>query len=131
MVSWNNSKATVVQPINQVAPVQLLDAAVLVCDTFLVFANDTAVDQWATKILNQVDSAYQLTPTAKVEAIVGYRGNQSALHSNMQDLLHLMLTRQGHSPYRHVIKFDEIEAKGQRMRIWCAVAIQLYPTKTK
>lgn len=128
MISWKSRETAVMQPVYQVTRCQLLDAAVLVCDTFLAFENDTAVQQWAAKILSQIDPAYQLTPTAKVEAIVGYHGSQSTLSGNMQDLLHLMLSRQGYLPYRHVIKFDETDIKVQHMRIWSVVAIQLYPT---
>ncbi|MEZ4590959.1 MAG: hypothetical protein R3D55_07425 [Chloroflexota bacterium] len=129
IISWHRHQTTAMQPVHQAIHTQLLDAAVLVCDTYLVFENDTAVHQWATKILNQIDPAYQLTPTAKVEVIVGYHGSQSTLYGNMQDLLHLILSRQGYLPYRHVIKFDETDSKTQHMQIWCGVAIQLYPTQ--
>ena len=126
MFSWNHNKSAGIQSVNPVTHFQL-DTAVLVCDTFLVFENDTAVYQWAVNILKEINPALQLTPKAKVEAIVGYRGNQQTMHTNMQDLANLLLTRMGLPPAKHVIKFFETERRAPRMRIWCAVALQLYP----
>ncbi len=118
---WNNNKPPSIQPASPATKIQL-DAAVLVCDTFLVFEDDTAVYHWAAEILNHINSDYQLARRAKVEAVVGYKGNKYVLYTNMQDLLHLILTRTQLPLYEYVVKFFEIEVKA--MRIWCAVAFR-------
>lgn len=128
MFSWHNNKPSVVQPINQATQLQL-DAAVLVCDTFLVFASDTAAYQWADHILHEINPAFQLTTKAKVEAIVGYKGNPSDLHTNMQDLIHLTLNRMGFPPKEYRINFLETKTKLPPMHIWCALAVRQQPTE--
>ncbi len=124
----NNNKPPLVQPTSQETSFQL-DAAVLVCDTFLTFKNDTAVYDWAAEILKDINLAYQLAPMAKVEAVVGYKGNKQVMYTNMHDLLNLRLTRMGLPLNKHVVKFFEIEAQLPHMWIWGAVAVR--PTQPK
>ncbi len=125
---WSNNKPTFVQPTSQVTNFQS-DAAVLVCDTFLIFKNDTAAYHWAAEILKDIDSGYQLTQMAKVEAVVGYKGNKSVMYTNIQDLLNLMITRMGLPPDKYAIKFFETEVKVSNMWIWGAVAVRLNSTQ--
>jgi hypothetical protein len=120
----NNNNPSLVQPVSPAANCQL-DAAVLVCDTFLTFDSDTAVHQWAAKILERACPEYQLARMAKVEAIVGHKGSKKVMYTNMQDLLHLMLTRMELPPHEYDIEFFEVEVKSPPMWIWCIVAVRL------
>ena len=124
---WNNNKPPVVQPASPASKCQL-EAAVLVCDTFLTFDNDAAVYHWAAEILKHINSDYQLARKANVEAVVGYKGNKNVLYTNMQELLHLMLNRRELRPDEYVMKLFEIEIEA--MRIWCAVAVCVCPNST-
>lgn len=129
MLFSRNNKSTPIEVASQGTGFQA-DAMVLVCDTFLIFKNDMAVYQWAAEIMKESNSAYQLTPTTKVEAIVGYKGNKQALHANMRDLLNLMLIRMKLQPDKYAIKFFETEAKMPNMWMRGAIAVRLDLTQT-
>ncbi|MCA9917067.1 MAG: hypothetical protein KC445_03900 [Anaerolineales bacterium] len=124
MFSWQHNKPEVVSSIQPATHLHL-DVAVLLSDTFMAFSSDTAVYQWAARILHEINPAFQLDPKAKVEAIVGYRGNQHDMYTNIQELVNLMLNRKGLPPTRHVIRLLETETKLPQMQILCAIAVRL------
>ena len=123
MIFRLNNKPPLVQPASQEINFQL-DAAVLVCDTFLIFKNDAAVYYWAAEIMKDFNSAFQLAQMAKVEAVVGYKGDKHDMYTNMHDLLNLTLARMGLPPNKYVVKFFELEVQVPHMWIWGVVAVR-------
>ena len=123
ILPWRKKEPLMMEPLSLSDEPQVA-AAVLVCDAFLVFESDTAVHRWAARIFQHISPDTRLAKGAKVEAIVGHKGNKNSAFTNMSELLQLMMDRAGLSTYQYQIEYFEIEVKRPPMKIWCVAAIR-------
>lgn len=100
----------------------VVKTAVFLCDQWLYFDSATARVQWAKTILQQ-QSSWQLSRGAKVEVIVGRCGHGPKIQTNMQELLKLMLIRQGLDVQSYQIVPLTLSMKQPNGHIWGMLAV--------
>lgn len=101
----------------------LIQAAVLVTEVWLSFADATAVYQWADTILKYGRPTMRLSPQAPVEAIVGHPALNRDTRDNMRELLLHLLDNNGLNRQAYQIDFIDIVIERLKMRVWVVTAV--------
>ncbi len=105
--------------------VSTIPAAVILCEKFLTFADNHAARAWADETLQLIDPALKLSEQAVVEVIVGRDASSSAIQTKMQELLQLLMQRNGLPERRCDILFFEGSLKRPQARVWCVTAVYM------
>ncbi len=102
-----------------------VEAAIVVCNTWVVFAGDYHQEswQWANLVLQQNKPTWKLAPEAILEVMVGYPLHKRQTRANMFEWLQFILQRAGriHQNYQYHFVPVEIEASG--IKVWCLTAV--------
>lgn len=99
-------------------------AIAFACNAHLVFYTDKEVKEWVSVLLQRFRPGMALSPTAKVEPIVGYPLHKPGVRANLYDLLHFMLFKAGIAPEPYEFQFIEIGQDDPPMQVWCVAAVQ-------
>lgn len=99
-------------------------AIAFACNAHLVFYTDKEVKEWVSVLLQRFRPGMALSPTAKVEPIVGYPLHKPGVRANLYDLLHFMISKAGIAPEPYEFQFIEIGQDDPPMQVWCVAAVQ-------
>jgi hypothetical protein len=122
-ISWPGGKVMTGQEYSQKRAEQL-EAAVLVCNQWVIFESDLACIQWATNVVQQIYPEIKIRQPARLEVIVGRWGGDNHIQTNMRELLALIMTRAGlDQQHCHIEIFDK-EINGFKTRVWGVLALR-------
>ena len=110
-------------PHHRQTPAPLVLAAVVACDEWLGFWNETAVRQSALALLHHQWPDIIIAPKAPIELLVGQNGRDPQTHQKLKQLLTLYLDKCGYTPAAVHIQSAEITLANPQMHVWCYVAL--------
>jgi len=101
-----------------------MPAVALVCDAFMTFDGDEALNGFATKALQSKWPGLTLDRQAQVEGAMGFTGSEDEAKALLKDLLQRAVSTVGLERAQYDVEFLSVQIEMPPAKVWCMVAVR-------
>jgi HEAT repeat protein len=117
------------QPVATVAPPagvtsEMIPAAAVVCDTFMSFDSDEALNDYATQIVRSKWPGLQLAGGTKIEGAMGFSGDDDEATMILQEMLSRAAAAVGLERADYEVTYFTARSEVPATKVWCMLALK-------
>lgn len=105
-------------------PAGRVPAVALLCDAYISFDTDEALNGWAKQVLQSKWPGIELNAEAQIEAAMGFTGDPEAAKAELERLLKQAMATAGADREPYQARFFSSRSEMPPTKVWCMAAIK-------